>query len=617
MGLKPRHPGHITTILFVSANPRETTRLGLEEECRDIETHVQLALNRDAVRFVPKFAVTWFDLCRAISDVSPDVVHFAGHGKGCKGLVFSKGGGQAHSVNAEALTGLFASGRRPRLVVLNACDTEAYGRALSTAVDYVVCSSDEIGDDAARVFALSLYAELAASPPKTLEEAFQLSRSSLRAFDHGFESGVYRLIPRRGALSPEHAHLVFDLHAARAAADGERPPEVGGVVHGRYELIERVGRGAFGDVFRARDLTLGHEVALKALLVDLVDNTEARTRFRAGVRAMAELSHKNVVRYLGFEERPGQVPYVVMEYLAGGSLYDRVTQQGPMRELDAVDVVVQVGRGLHAVHDAGFVHRDVCPSNIFIDADGAPRLGDFDLVKTADATSFTRSRAMLGWLAFCAPEVLGEVSSASPRSDQFALAATLYFALSGRVPPAPYPGGVNSQVMTLPISERVRFVLSRALRRAPARRYSSVETFCEALEWRGILDREGEDEPLPTQDAEAIVFANYIDHASAFVASEVVLTRDGAAEPDERFLREIERLAGVAPIEAERFRLRVMAFIGDLAIKGGKLDWTTHHELGNAIKRYVENCRGAQGDPDCEITLRRGGSGAAVGDSVD
>jgi eukaryotic-like serine/threonine-protein kinase len=223
-----------------------------------------------------------------------------------------------------------------------------------------------------------------------------------------------------------------------ATVDGpiDAPPSLSlaaGTTIGPYHVLRSLGRGGMGEVVEAVDVRSGTHVAIKASTRRLEDAVE-RARCLDEGRIAATISHPNVVYVLAVDEIDG-VPLVVTELVSGGTLRELVQQRGQLSVAEAVDLMRQVSDGLDAVHRAGVLHRDVKPSNCFVDGTGRVKVGDFGLalstrhvVRPGDAR-----QGVAGTLAFASPEQLrGEPLDV--RSDVYSAAATLYFLLTGRPP---------------------------------------------------------------------------------------------------------------------------------------------------------------------------------------
>ncbi len=210
-----------------------------------------------------------------------------------------------------------------------------------------------------------------------------------------------------------------------------RPDSLGRLGH--YEVLQVLGRGGFGVVFRAFDDTLQRVVAVKVLASRLSSTSPARKRFLREARASAALRHENVVQVYAVEELP--VPYLVMEFIPGETLADRLRRTGPLDAAEVVRVGRQVAAGLVAAHAAGLIHRDIKPANILLEALPTPRakITDFGLARAADDASLTQSGAVTGTPQYMSPEQ-ARGDSIDHRSDLFSLGSVLYALLTGHPP---------------------------------------------------------------------------------------------------------------------------------------------------------------------------------------
>ena len=203
---------------------------------------------------------------------------------------------------------------------------------------------------------------------------------------------------------------------------------------GHYCLARLLGQGGMGVVFEAEDLENGRRVALK-ILSQALDSPEARKRFLREGQIAASINHPNSVYVFGTEEIAG-TPVIAMELVSGGTLRDRVAASGPLMSNEAVDAILQIIAGLEAAQQAGVLHRDVKPSNCFIDPDGTIKIGDFGLsITTAVRTesNLTGPSSLFGTPAYSSVEQLrGE--ELTIRSDIYSVGVTLYYLLTGRLP---------------------------------------------------------------------------------------------------------------------------------------------------------------------------------------
>ncbi len=209
-----------------------------------------------------------------------------------------------------------------------------------------------------------------------------------------------------------------------------------GETFGTYHIGRLLGRGGMGEVYEAEDES-GRRLALKVLTHGL-DDPQDRARFLREGRLAASISHPHTVYVYGTEEIEG-IPVITMELAAGGTLKDKLKASGPLASTEAVDTILQVIDGLQAAAAAGVLHRDMKPSNCFIDSDGSVKVGDFGLsISTLaraehDLTELTMTGTFLGTPAFASPEQL-RADDLDVRSDIYAVGATLYYLLTGKPP---------------------------------------------------------------------------------------------------------------------------------------------------------------------------------------
>jgi serine/threonine protein kinase len=219
--------------------------------------------------------------------------------------------------------------------------------------------------------------------------------------------------------------------AIRFLAPPRRPDSLGRIGH--YDVLEVLGKGGFGIVYRAFDDVLQRVVAVKVLAPTLATTSPARKRFLREARSAAPIQHENVVRIHETGEEP--LPFLVMEFVPGETLQDRLDRTGPLDVLEVLRVGRQVAAGLAAAHERGLIHRDIKPSNILIDAgpQHQVKITDFGLARAADDASLTRSGVVAGTPMYMAPEqAKGE--TLDQRADLFSLGSVLYTMLTGRPP---------------------------------------------------------------------------------------------------------------------------------------------------------------------------------------
>ncbi|MFI6481859.1 protein kinase [Nonomuraea sp. NPDC050663] len=204
------------------------------------------------------------------------------------------------------------------------------------------------------------------------------------------------------------------------------------VIDGRFELVERLGSGGMGTVWRARDLALHREVALKEVRTpDSVDSGMVRERVLREARALARIHHPNVVTIHHIVETP-EHPWLVMELVQGGSLADRLAH-GPLDPVEAARVGRGIVAALRTAHEAGILHRDVKPANVLLRPDGSPVLTDFGIAALGDSPGLTGTGEIIGSPEYMAPERLRGVEGEAS-SDYWSLVLLLYVAVEGRNP---------------------------------------------------------------------------------------------------------------------------------------------------------------------------------------
>ncbi|GAA4080686.1 serine/threonine-protein kinase [Nonomuraea soli] len=204
------------------------------------------------------------------------------------------------------------------------------------------------------------------------------------------------------------------------------------VIDGRFELVERLGSGGMGTVWRARDLALHREVALKEVRTpDSVDSGMVRERVLREARALARIHHPNVVTIHHIVETP-EHPWLVMELVQGGSLADRLAH-GPLDPVEAARVGRGIVAALRTAHEAGILHRDVKPANVLLRADGSPVLTDFGIAALGDSPGLTGTGEIIGSPEYMAPERLRGIEGEAS-SDYWSLVLLLYVAVEGRNP---------------------------------------------------------------------------------------------------------------------------------------------------------------------------------------
>jgi len=245
----------------------------------------------------------------------------------------------------------------------------------------------------------------------------------------------------RFSMDDEHTY-VKDLGDLEADDDSylleDRGPVDGRPVNviANYEILGVLGRGAVGVVYKARQIGLNRLVALKMLLAGSHAGQRELMRFRTEAEAVARLRHPNIVQVYEVGEHDG-LPFFSLEFIEGGSLHQKMGGK-PLPPREAAEMVEALARAMHYAHERNIIHRDLKPANILISSDGVPKITDFGLAKRLeqnDESSKTRTGTLMGTPSYMSPEqAAGRTYDIGPLSDQYALGAILYEALTGRPP---------------------------------------------------------------------------------------------------------------------------------------------------------------------------------------
>ncbi|WP_164100622.1 serine/threonine-protein kinase [Candidatus Laterigemmans baculatus] len=265
------------------------------------------------------------------------------------------------------------------------------------------------------------------------------------------------------------------------------------ILIGDYELLEELGRGGMGVVFRARQVSLNREVAVKMILRGRLASEADLQRFFAEATATARLEHPNIVPVYDVGDVDGR-PYFSMQMIRGQTLAERLAE-GPLPEREAAQLVAQAARAIGYAHRQGVLHRDVKPSNILLDEQGIPHLTDFGLAKQgANDAQLTRSGMVLGTPAYMAPEqAAGKRGTVGPASDIYALGCVLYHALTGR-PPLAADSPVEMMLLILEqdppppralrpqLDRDLEMIVVRCLQKPVDLRYETADELADDLE---------------------------------------------------------------------------------------------------------------------------------------
>ncbi|OBA64701.1 hypothetical protein A5647_24825 [Mycobacterium sp. 1100029.7] len=280
-----------------------------------------------------------------------------------------------------------------------------------------------------------------------------------------------------------------------------------GTPFGRYRLIEMLGRGGMGEVWRAYDTETKRTVAIKVLPAHLADDNEFARRFRREAEAAAQLNSPHVIPIHHYGEIDSRL-YVDMRLIDGRDLGTCLTE-GPLEPARAVRIIDQVAKALHAAHKVGLIHRDIKPSNILLDDDDFAYLIDFGIARAADDTRMTKSGNTIGTFQYIAPERLDSQFEEDARADIYSLACVFYEALTGQ---PPFAGRTTAQLMfahvntppprpstTQPdVPPQVDKVIATGMAKDPNQRYANTIELADAAR-DAITVPIGRPKPTPIQ----------------------------------------------------------------------------------------------------------------------
>lgn len=259
-----------------------------------------------------------------------------------------------------------------------------------------------------------------------------------------------------------------------------------------YELLEELGHGGMGAVFRSKDLNTGQEVALKILPPELSLSPALLQRFRREVMTLRQLHHPSIVRILdvGAEDRTN---YFAMDYVGGGSLQRLLEREGGRLDVErSIDITLQLAEALDYAHAKNIIHRDIKPSNVLLTEGGHPKLTDFGIAKVVEATRMTVTGGIVGTVDYMAPEQ-AEGRAIGAKTDIYSLGVLLYQMTTGRLP---FKGETPSEVIQKhrfslvepPINfnpdmpENLSLVIEHMLEKEPAKRVASMRQLIKVLQ---------------------------------------------------------------------------------------------------------------------------------------
>ncbi len=249
-----------------------------------------------------------------------------------------------------------------------------------------------------------------------------------------------------------------------------------------YKILEKLGEGGMGVVYKAEDTKLNRTVALKFLPTTQLATDEDKQRFQQEAKAAAQLSHANIATVYEINEYDGAT-FIAMEYIEGGSISDEVKKR-PLKIKDALKIAQQIAEGLHCAHELGIVHRDIKSANIMITKKGVAKIMDFGLAKMSTASMLTKAGTTLGTISYMSPEQ-AQGENVDHRSDIWSLGVVLYEMISGQLPfKGDYESAIIYSIMNEPpepltavrtgVPMDLEKIVNKLIAKDPAERYQNI-----------------------------------------------------------------------------------------------------------------------------------------------
>ena len=264
-----------------------------------------------------------------------------------------------------------------------------------------------------------------------------------------------------------------------------------GQLFGHYRVLEKIGSGGMGEVFRARDERLGRDVALKLIRPELASSPSILARFKQELLLSRQVTHKNVIRIYDLGDADG-VKFITMEFVEGEDLRAILTREGKVSPKEAINIIRQACTGLQAAHQEGVIHRDLKPSNIMKDASGRVVIMDFGLARTVGGDGMTQTGMMIGTMEYMSPEqAMG--NELDPRSDVFTMGLIFYELLTGNIPFRAESAIASlvkrTQERAVPLSDvdptippTLSRIVAKCLERDPNARYNTIQGMIDDLD---------------------------------------------------------------------------------------------------------------------------------------
>jgi serine/threonine protein kinase/tetratricopeptide (TPR) repeat protein len=292
------------------------------------------------------------------------------------------------------------------------------------------------------------------------------------------------------AEAPEGS-LVDISDATRTIEFATRTLERGTIIAEKYKILEKLGEGGMGIVYKALDMTLNRDVALKFLPPEYTRDIEAQERFIREAKAASALDHPNICNIHEINKTEDEQVFIVMAYYEGQSLKGKI-KRGPMKQKDVVDIALQVALGIAAAHKKGIIHRDVKPTNIILTNDGTAKILDFGIAKLSGQEGLTRPHSTVGTVSYMSPEQ-ARGDEVDVRTDIWSLGILMYEMITGRLP---FKGDNTQAILYNVMNEEPRsmkdlraaippeleHIIEKALAKDPKKRFSSGRELAAELE---------------------------------------------------------------------------------------------------------------------------------------
>ena len=291
----------------------------------------------------------------------------------------------------------------------------------------------------------------------------------------------------KGFMSQEEVHAVKTA-LGRMSRDEEKGEPL---VIGKYEIIGKLGDGGLGTVYKARQISMSRDVALKVLHKKWLSDEEFKKRFLLEARVVGRLSHQNLIQVYDVGLDRG-IYFFSMEFVDGETVEDSIERNGPLEPAVGIDYVIQVLRAIAYIKTFDLVHRDIKPGNMMLTRKGVVKLGDFGFVKSKLDSVIATEGEVLGTPDYISPEQAMGMENIDWRSDQYSLGCSLYHMLTGK---PPYEGSGSSvmrqhikselpdpRTINPKIPDNVIQILERMMAKDPQDRYQEIDRFFEDLE---------------------------------------------------------------------------------------------------------------------------------------